>query len=152
MVKAHLCLPCTCASFIAAGQHCLGADNLPEGTPAVPNLKLSLRTASASICSNGGEILLQQLQANMSTTASISGLVELNVLFANPGMQECIQNLSQATTVSFQPTKPGSTVSFCLANMQLLPPSVYTAGKQPTSLNIHYPLNCHSVSTQSLLS
>ena len=113
-----------------------GAD-LPTGAMPVPDLQLSIGNGSStSPCSDGsGSVLLQQEQTNFSSIASSNGLVKQSILFANPGMQQCVKNLDHVNTVSFQlnPDLPrdAGPVSFCLAHMQLLPAGQVPAGNVP---------------------
>lgn len=118
------------------------SDGLQTGSDPVPNLYLSLSNASdySPCIAGGGQVSLQDLEANI--TASLGkatdgpyGLIELSALFQNPGLQECAPYLGGVTAIYFYTTDVVA-VSFCLADMSLLPPTI------PSSKRMHF---CHHV-------
>ncbi len=96
---------------------------------SVPPLQLSLGNNSAdTVC--GTSVKLLDLKAiSQNKTTLINGFIQLSALFQNQ-FQSCIPALSNVTSIDFSQysTATDSPISFCLANMQLLPTKVLPPG------------------------
>ncbi len=106
------------------------ADVVGTLTPAsVPALQLGLGNNSAdTVCTSS--VLLPDLKAISKNQATpINGFIQLSALFQNE-LQGCIPALSNVTSISFRQvsTATNSDISFCLADMQLLPTQVLSPG------------------------
>lgn len=106
------------------------SDGLQTGSDPVPNLYLGLSNASdyPPCIAGGGQVSLQDLEANITASSGKAtdgpyGLIELSALFQNPGLQECVPYLGNVTAIYFY-TTDAAAVSFCLADMSLLPPMI----------------------------
>ena len=117
---------------------CVRTDGSLVGIEQVPALTLNIGNYSTnSPCANA-PIQLTKLSDVMSQLPVVNGLYHLNVLWQNNasfGFQECVSNLSRMTSIDIAPYNPKNyslslQVSFCLANVTILPSTLISEGKQ----------------------
>lgn len=149
----HFLHHCTAVSNGTAGH----ADGALLGLDQVPQLKLTLGNNSRTSPCATTPVLLPKLLSAMFGAATATGFYQLRILWQNPmglGFFPCIANLSSVTSFGLTPDSVmrtpsagdvapaklpfGLQVSFCLANITLLSPTLVTSGQ-------HLPMLTHAV-------